>query len=275
MSSFAPYIAPILTAVASVFFPPLLGLEGILAPAALGAGIGAGGSLLGSAITGQYVRPENVALGAGLGGLGGAFGGAGGFGGIADALGLGSSASGAAAGGIAETAGAAATEAAGAAAGAAPVAAATPVGAGGTASALAGTLDPVYGSTVVGGSPALGASSSVPTGAYFAAPSSPSSLGSLAKGVVDVGSKVGQTVGLGQLAASVLGGGAQGAERPTMGAGMGSRYTTGQQSGFGGTGNYFGGPLGTAPSMRDMYGRVLQTGEDQGTLGSASKSFLG
>ena len=272
MSSFAPFIAPILTAVASVFFPPLLGLEGVLAPAALGAGLGAGGSLLGSAITGQYVNPLNVGIGAVTGGLGGALGGMGGFSGLADTLGLGSSAaSGAAAGGIAETAGAAATEAA---ASAAPMATAAPVGAGGTAAGLAGTIDPVYGSTVVGGSPALGASSSVPTGAYFAAPTTPSPLASIGSKGLDVLSKVGQTVGLGQMAASVLGG----SQQPQASAGgraMGGRYTTGQ----GGQYSPFTleGGLGTAPTPGYLSpeGKFISEKQRQGSLGSLATSVLG
>lgn len=272
MSSVAPFIAPILTAVASVFFPPLLELEGILAPAALGAGIGAGGSLLGSAITGQYVNPLNVGIGAVTGGLGGALGGAGGFSGLADALGLGSSAaSGAAAGGIAETAGAAATEAA--ASSAAPVAAASPVGAGGTAAAMAGTVDPVYGSSVVGGQPALGVSSSVPTGAYFAsAPAAGSSAGGVASKGLDVLSKIGQTVGLGQMASSILGGGQQ---QGGMGRGFGGQYTTGQGGQY--TPYNLEGGLGTAPTpgFLDPAGRFVSSKQRQGSLGDYATSVLG
>ena len=271
MSSFAPFIAPIVTAIASVFFPPLLGLEGILAPAALGAGLGAGGSLLGSAITGQWVKPENVLIGAATGGVGGALGGMGGFSGLADSLGLGASGAGAASGGIAETAGAAATEAA---ASAAPMATAAPAGAGGTAASMAGTIDPVYGSTVVGGSPALGPSSSVPTSAYFAAPSAPSPLASIGSKGLDVLSKVGQTVGLGQMAASVLGGGQQ-PSAGGLGGGMGTRYTTGQGGQY--SPYTFEGALGTAPTpgYLDPAGRFISDKQRQGSLGSLATSVLG
>ena len=256
-----------------------------LAPAvAIGTGalLGGGLAVAQSAITGQPINPLNVALGAVGGAMPGIGGALGGFGGIADALGLGGAASsgGAAAGGIAETAGAAATEAVQAAA---PAATAGIAGPGGTAASAAGTIgagtiDPVYGSTVVGGSPALGPSSSVPTGAFFsgAGAGGGSNFGSIAKSVLDIGGKASSigNFGLGAMNfAKQLGGG--GGAAPSMGAGMGGRYTTAQAGQY--TPFTFEGGLGTAPTpgYLDPAGRFISSKQRQGSLGSLAETVLG
>lgn len=255
-----------------------------LAPAvAIGTGalLGGGLALAQSAITGQPVNPMNVALGAVGGAMPGIGGALGGFGGIADALGLGGAASsgGAAAGGIAETAGAAATEAAQAAA---PAATAGIAGPGGTAASAAGTIgagtiDPVYGSTVVGGSPAIGPSSSVPTGAFFsgAGAGGGSNFGSIAKSVLDIGGKASSigNFGLGAMNfAKQLGGAGQ---QPSMSAGMGGKYTTGQGGQY--SPYTYEGGLGTAPTpgYLDPAGRFISSKQRQGSLGDLATSVLG